>query len=210
MAKIDGIYLQNISTIEELRAAVEAGFGRLVGQLNRGLITEDQDFNEHRLTNVGYPADLHDAVNIEFLKNMFGRMAMPTSRARGGGLGIFYDKATFGLAVQSNLMVADDTNPHYIVACNAMTLVSVQAKAKVAPVGADAIFRIKKNGTSILSTNFTIPDGSTSVTTWSTFDTTAFALDDVITIDTLQVGSTLAGGTVTIVMKFKVTNANPL
>lgn len=209
MATIDGIYLQNITTVEELRAAVEMGFGKLVGQLNRGLITEDQNFNEHRLKNVGYPADLHDAVNLEFLKNMFGRIALPTSKAKGGG-GIFYDKATFGLAVQSNLTVANDTNPHYIVACNAMTLVSVQAKAKVAPMGADAIFRIKKNGTSILSTNFTIPDGSTSVVTWSTFDDTSFVLNDIITVDTLQKGLTITGGTVTIVMKFKVTNPNPL
>ena len=210
MARIDGVYLQNISTVEELRAAVERGFASLVGQLNRGLTTEDQDFNDHRLTGVGYPVDLHDAVNIEFLKNMLGRIALPTNKVKGGGVGGFYDKATFGLAIDSSLIVANDTNPHYIVACNSMQLVTVQAKAKVAPTGADAIFRIKKNGTTILSTNFTIPDGSTSVVTWNTFDDVSFALNDIITIDTLQRGSSVAGGTVTIVMKFKVLNAGPV
>ena len=210
MPQYDPIYLQNITTVEELRSATETAFSRLVGQLNRSIVTEDQDFNAHRLKNVGYPADLGDAVNLEFLRNMLGRAAFPTSKRGGGGLGIFYDKATFGLAVESNLAIKNDTNPHYIVACNAMTLVTIYAKAKVAPVGQAAIFRIKKNGSSILSTNFTIPDGSTAVQTWSTFDDTTFNLNDIITIDTVQIGSSVPGSTVTVVMKFKVTNPGPI
>jgi hypothetical protein len=212
MSKIDNITFQNITTVEELRAATETGFSKLVAQLNRSLTTVDLDVNQHRITNVGYPADLGDAVNVEFLKNMVGRIALPKGKGGGGGgTGVGgYDKATFGVAIDTKLITGVDVAPQYVCAANSLQLVSVQAKLKIAATGADVVFTLNKNASSVLSTNFTIAAGSTAVTTWAAFDVVNFILDDVVTIDIVQTGSTLRGSGLIVVMKFKILNAGPL
>ena len=75
------------------------------------------------------------------------------------------------------------------------------AYAKTGPTGADAIFDIAKNGTSIWNSTqanrIKITAGGTTGSQTS-FDTTAVAAYDILTIDIDQVGSIIAGQDITI------------
>lgn len=88
------------------------------------------------------------------------------------------------------------------VAMRACTITGVRATVAVgkAPTGADVIFDINKNGTTIFSTQANRPKvtATNTVGALATPNTTALAAGDVITIDVDQVGSTLAGGLATI------------
>ena len=80
----------------------------------------------------------------------------------------------------------------------AFSLTSIKASLTTASTGANIIVNVRKNGTSIFSTNLSIDATETTSVTAATpyvFTTnpTSFAADDVVTIDIVQVGSTLAG-----------------
>lgn len=81
----------------------------------------------------------------------------------------------------------------------------VYGVVKTAATGADIIIDLNKNGTSIWASNpdnrLTIPAGSTSVITQTSFDTTAISEGDTLTMDLDQVGSTIAGETLTVMIK---------
>lgn len=79
-------------------------------------------------------------------------------------------------------------------------IISCDARAKTAPTGADLIFDINLNGTTIWSTSanrITIANGATGGTQ-STFNTLAFSRTDTFTIDIDQVGSTAPGKDITV------------
>jgi hypothetical protein len=85
----------------------------------------------------------------------------------------------------------------------AMTITKAYAYAKIAPTGAGLIFDINKNGTTIWTTQadrLTIADGQNSGVQTS-FDITSLAENDLLSIDIDQIGSTLAGGQITVVLK---------
>jgi hypothetical protein len=210
MSKFSTIFLKNVSSLEDLRRATEVAFERLITQLNSQKIDKDLNLYDHRITNVAWPVELHDVVNVEFLRNALKQVLLNAVGAAKGATTPTYDKATFGLGINSNVRVGLDTNPHYICASQGMKLVNVKAKVKTAPTGQGIVFVLKKNGTSILSTNFTIPAGSTDVQTWTAFDIITFTTDDIITVDVTQVGSGVIGQNLIIVMKFKITNSSPL
>lgn len=88
----------------------------------------------------------------------------------------------------------------------AMTIVKAYAYASTAPTGADLIFDINKNGTSIWNSTqgnrVKVTDGNQSGSQTS-FDTTALTEADILTIDVDQVGSTVAGDGVVIALKCK-------
>lgn len=77
-----------------------------------------------------------------------------------------------------------------------LTLTSVRASVNTAPTDANIVVDINKNGVSILSTKLTIDDGdktSTSANTEAVISDSALADDAEIIIDIDQVGSTIAG-----------------
>jgi hypothetical protein len=78
----------------------------------------------------------------------------------------------------------------------AFNLSSVKANVTTAATGAKLTIDVKKNGVSIFSTLLTLDDGSkTSVgaSVAAVLSTTTFAADDEVTVGITQVGSTVAG-----------------
>jgi len=77
-----------------------------------------------------------------------------------------------------------------------MTLSEVRASVLTNSTGANIEVNVEKNGTTIFSTNLTIDAGentSTPATTPAVISDPDLADDDLITIDIVQVGSTVAG-----------------
>jgi hypothetical protein len=85
---------------------------------------------------------------------------------------------------------------------NSGTIIKAQAYAKTAPTGADLIFDINVNGTSIWNATqanrIRIVDGANEATPVTSFDTTSLAAGDNITLDVDQVGSTAPGAEITV------------
>ena len=93
-----------------------------------------------------------------------------------------------------------DTFPLRFLAPQALTIVSVEAAIQTAPTDASLIVDVNKNGTTIFTTQgnrATITTGNTEAAS-ATPDVTTIALNDVITIDIDQVGSTAAGTHLTV------------
>ena len=105
--------------------------------------------------------------------------------------------------VTGTLTTGTSVTPALIVVAG-QTITKAYAYVKTAPTGANLIIDINKNGTSIWNTTqanrLTIDAGDTEGTQTS-FDTTSLADEDVLTIDLDQVGSTVAGADLTIVLK---------
>lgn len=86
------------------------------------------------------------------------------------------------------------------------TIVKAYAYARTAPVGADLIFDVNKNGTTIWSTQANrvkVADGANSGTQTS-FDVTSLVEGDRLDLDIDQVGSGTAGSDVTVEVKVAV------
>ena len=85
-----------------------------------------------------------------------------------------------------------------------MAITKCYAYAKIAPTGSNLICNIYKNGTSIWNVTpanqITIADGS-HYGTQTSFDTTTLVEGDLLTIDLEQIGSTIAGSDITIVLE---------
>lgn len=113
---------------------------------------------------------------------------------------------TFILALGEAITVgANKTN--ILIAPVDCIIQKVFAVAKTGPTGADLIFDINLNGSTIWSTQSNrlkiVAGGTTGNTT--TFNTTAIAAGDQLTIDVDQVGSTIAGQDVTVSLLVLVT-----
>ena len=88
------------------------------------------------------------------------------------------------------------------VAMRACTITGVRATVAVgkAPTGANIIFDVSKNGTTIFTTQGNRPSivATNTVGALATPDITSLAAGDVLTVDVDQVGSTLAGSLATL------------
>ena len=92
------------------------------------------------------------------------------------------------------------------VAPRVLEITKAYASVKTAPTGANLVIDINKNGTSIWASTqanrLTVTAGNSSGTQTS-FDTTALAEGDVITLDIDTVGSTIAGSDLVVLLKCK-------
>lgn len=89
------------------------------------------------------------------------------------------------------------------VAPQALTIVKCWLIVRTAPTGAAILIDINKNGSTIWSTQgnrATIAAGATTGNT-TTFNTTALAAGDYLDLDIDQVGSTVAGADLTVVLE---------
>ena len=87
----------------------------------------------------------------------------------------------------------------------AATLVAVKAGLTTAPTGAAFIADINKNTSTVLSTKLSVDAGektSYTAATPAVISVSAFAIDDEVTIDFDQVGSTIAGAGVKLTLFF--------
>ena len=94
----------------------------------------------------------------------------------------------------------------YVPSPMALQITGIKAIAITAPTGADLILDINKNGTTIYTTQANrpiIPAGDTSVVA-DLPDDIDLLEDDMITIDVDQIGSTVAGSNLAVVIKCNV------
>ncbi len=123
----------------------------------------------------------------------------PTAGGGGGGGGV----PTLTFSIPGVPTVGANKTCSFIIP-TLCTIVKVYAYSRVAPTGANIIFDINKNGTSIWNVTqanrLKILAGANSGTQTS-FDTTALAEGDIIDIDIDQVGSTIEGSDITVEIK---------
>jgi hypothetical protein len=104
--------------------------------------------------------------------------------------------------VAGTLVTGTNFGPRY-VAPQALTIVKCWLIVRTANTGAAILIDIHKNGTTIWGTQgqrATIADGATAGNT-TTFGTTALAAGDYLDLDIDQVGSTVAGVALTVVLE---------
>ena len=88
----------------------------------------------------------------------------------------------------------------------ALTVEDVQLAVGTSPTDADLIVDVNKSGTTIFTTQGnrpTVPDGDADgIGAAATPDVTAVAAGDYLTVDIDQIGSTIAGGFLTVVVQY--------
>jgi hypothetical protein len=97
----------------------------------------------------------------------------------------------------------DSTSPRLLLPY-ACTIVGVRATVSVAPTGADLIVDVHKDGTTIFTTAAnrpTIAAGAYDSIDWAAPDVTALSADSYLTVNIDQVGSTIAGGGLTVMVR---------
>lgn len=105
----------------------------------------------------------------------------------------------FGFFYSGTPTVADDIswNP---ISPQAVTAVKTWAKCKVAPTGASLIARIYNITQAAVVGTVTITAGNTTGNS-TTYTTSAIAQGDVLRLDITQIGSTIAGSDITVVLE---------
>lgn len=119
--------------------------------------------------------------------------------------GVFTRQAAWYIA--GTLVVGANQSQEIVYRGPAGTIKRADAHVKTAPVGADLIFDININGTTIWSTQANrvkCADGVTSGTQTS-FNTTSIADGDVLTLDIDQIGSGTAGSSATVMLEIEAT-----
>lgn len=101
-------------------------------------------------------------------------------------------------------LIVGESVTNAVAVAKAGTIESARAVATTAPVGADAIFKLKKNGVEITTAEnrLTIADSETTGSVGA-FSLTDVAVDDSFTLDISQVGSTTPGAWVIIVLTIR-------
>ena len=114
---------------------------------------------------------------------------------------LYRTKEVFPLSRPGTLVVAAGTARLYL--SGNYTLADYRVSVGTAPTGANLIVDINKNGTTIFTTQGNRPTVTAGGNLASTTapDVTTFAAGDYITIDVDQIGSTVAGADLTIVLR---------
>jgi len=101
---------------------------------------------------------------------------------------------------QGPLSVATGTHRYYVE--SAATITKVRIATGTAPTGASLIVDVNKNGTTIYTTQANRPaiTAGTNTATGNTIDVTGLVAGDYITVDIDQVGSTIAGSDLTVIL----------
>lgn len=102
--------------------------------------------------------------------------------------------------------LAVESGSHRFVFPIAATIVGVTASVGVAPTGASVIVDVHKNGTTIFTTQANRPEIAASgfLSAHETPDVTAVSAGQYITVDIDQIGSTLTGEDLTVIVEWRV------
>ena len=200
--------MKSINTIQEAQQVIND----LQNQIDT-IRSKNWDRHQTRIVNAHPSVDPYDYVVRKELDRLGGTTV--AERVEGG-----YDKCTFGIAIDSVLYVANDTNPRYICAANSLTLKWMAGIVKVPAVGSGITCRFNKNPVDPQSPqddelicNFAFLEsemGTVKILSTDDFLITEFVLSDLITVDVTEVGATTPGGGVVFVMKFRINDSNPL
>lgn len=114
-------------------------------------------------------------------------------------------RPTFVFTITGTLVTGTSLTP-VLIANNTLTIVQAYAYVKTVNTGASLIIDINKNGTSIWATTqanrLTIAaSDADKYATQTSFDTTALAEGDILTLDIDTVGSTIAGADLTVELR---------
>ncbi len=89
----------------------------------------------------------------------------------------------------------------------AATILGVSAAIDTAPTGADVIFDVNKNGTTLFTTQGNRPrivaGAFATATEVTNMDITSFSAGDYMTVDVDQIGSTIAGSDTTVFIRYQ-------
>jgi len=114
------------------------------------------------------------------------------------------NRPAFVFTVTGTLVTGASVTP-ILIAPRALTIVKAYANVKTAPTGANLVLDINKNASTLWSTQanrLTILAEATSGTQTS-FNVTSLVEGDVLTLDTDQVGSSVAGDSLTVTLRCK-------
>jgi hypothetical protein len=114
--------------------------------------------------------------------------------------------ATKSISFYVDGVLVAETNALSIISPQALNIIAVVVKVDAAPTDADVIVDINKNGTSVYTTQAnrpTIAAGTTSVTA-ALPDVVSIAQYDKVTLDIDQVGSTIAGENLSMIVVCEV------
>lgn len=116
-------------------------------------------------------------------------------------LALPYESFTF--TYQGQVATATGTSRQYVA--TTYTIDAVYAGINTAPTGASLIADVKKNGTSIFSSNTNRPviAAGTNYDLAGALSTTSLAAGDYLTVDVTQVGSTVPGSDLTVTVRLK-------
>jgi hypothetical protein len=146
-----------------------------------------------------HTANLHEWVDNPTDRNVLAFIA--TNGAGGGGLAVI---EPYPYSIKGALTVQAGTS--FIYTEGNYVVQSVRASVGTAPTGAAVIVDVNKNGASIYSATPanrpTIAVG-TKTALGGTPDVTTFALGDNLSVDLDQIGSTVAGSDLTVVVRLR-------
>jgi hypothetical protein len=173
MSKVNPIYIPPCDNVEELRNAVVHQLALMARQVADRSFREDIVANEHRITRLGDPVRLDDAVNLKTLKKAL-RPEEEIENVNGG------DIPTRTLTLY-NTAIGNDISPHTTtyVAGTPSRVVGVLRL----PILSALTVRIKLDGVALITC--TIPS-STAVDApveFTSFSITSFTKDQVLTAD---------------------------
>lgn len=115
-------------------------------------------------------------------------------------------RPSFGFGIVGGLATGTNQTLAWIVPQN-MTIIKAYAYVKTAPTGASILVDLNVNGTSIWNTtqaNRLAIAATAQTGSQTSFDTTSLSEGDILTLDIDQVGSTVTGSDITIILKCSV------
>lgn len=157
----------------------------LNAEFNRGLNTFNDAFN----VTTGHDHDGVDSALISYLD----LQDKPT------------DSNAYVFSKLGSLSVGTDVSPLIVPAFETMTLTKVLALVRTAATDADIIIDINDDGVSIWDSGanrLQIPAGSTSVVSTTTINNPSVAANSKLTLDIDQVGSTIAGADLIVLLVY--------
>lgn len=149
-----------------------------------------------------------DEISVAALSGLLADGQTPlghkASHAGGGGDKLKYTRQVLWFIPDATLTTGTDKSATIVYRGPTLTLIRWDFRAKTAPTGAALIADVNVAGTSLWDSNQgnrpTIAAGQTSGTDTS-FDTASLADGDVLTLDVDQIGSTIAGGQITVILE---------
>ena len=195
---LDAAVAGGITNVRPTGANYAIQIGILVRKhVNQGVILVSVDSNPKidQLQNVSIPTT---PTNGQVLTYNSGTGVWYAATPGGGGGS---SKFTRGFGIDGFATVGTNKSLPILIP-SAVTIQSIKAYARTAPVGAALLFDINKNGTTIFSTpgdRLSIASGA-NTSTVGTFST-SLAANDVLELDIDQVGSSTFGSDITIVIE---------
>jgi len=149
-----------------------------------------------------------DEISVASLSGLLADSQTPlahkASHAGGGADKLKYTRQLLWYLPDATLATGSDKSATIVYRGPTLSLVCWDFRAKTAPTGADMIADLNLAGTSLWNTTQanrpTIAAAATSGT-GTAFDTTSLSDGDVLTLDIDQIGSTLAGGQITLILE---------